>query len=65
LNGRGNRGFGAQLAIGGARPQQNNYRLDGVSVNDYSNGGASRSRGGRALCILCFATKCIASGEKR
>src|SRR6267143_1169577 len=24
-----NRGYGAQLAISGARPQQNNYRLDG------------------------------------
>jgi len=36
---RGNRGYGTQLAISGARPQQNNYRIDGVSVNDYSNGG--------------------------
>jgi len=38
-NGRGNRGFGGQLAISGARPQQNNCRLDGISINDYSNGG--------------------------
>jgi hypothetical protein len=37
--GRGNRGFGTQIAISGARPQQNNYRLDGISINDYSNGG--------------------------
>jgi hypothetical protein len=36
-----NRGFGAQVAISGARPQQNNYRLDGVSLNDYSNGSGS------------------------
>src|SRR6266566_1446842 len=35
---RGNRGFGQQLTISGARPQQNNYRLDGVSLNDYANG---------------------------
>src|ERR1700737_3456672 len=34
-----NRGYGAQLSISGARPQQNNYRLDGISLNDYSNGG--------------------------
>ena len=34
-----NRGYGAQLSISGARPQQNNYRLDGISINDYSNGG--------------------------
>ena len=34
-----NRGFGSQLSISGARPQQNNYRLDGISINDYSNGG--------------------------
>jgi hypothetical protein len=35
---RGNRGYGVQLTIAGARPQQNNYRLDGISINDYSNG---------------------------
>ena len=38
-NNRGNRGYGTQLSISGARPQQNNYRLDGISVNDYVNGG--------------------------
>ena len=32
------RGFGNQLSIAGARPQQNNYRLDGISINDYTNG---------------------------
>lgn len=37
LNNRGNRGFGGQLTISGARPQQNNYRLDGISINDYAN----------------------------
>ena len=36
---RGNRGFGAQLTIAGGRPTQNNYRLDGLSINDYGNGG--------------------------
>src|SRR3984893_8907916 len=35
---RSRRGYGVQLAISGARPQQNNYRIDGISVNDYSNG---------------------------
>src|ERR1700688_4105078 len=38
-NGRGNRGFGAQLTVSGGRPTQNNYRLDGNSINDYSNSG--------------------------
>src|SRR6202790_674545 len=38
-SGRGNRGFGAQLSISGSRPTQNNYRLDGNSINDYGNGG--------------------------
>src|SRR3984957_15549524 len=33
------RGLGSQLTIGGNRPQQNSYRLDGVNVNDYANGG--------------------------
>src|SRR5438552_4991234 len=35
---RGNRGFGAQLTISGGRPTQNNYRLDGLSINDHGNG---------------------------
>jgi hypothetical protein len=38
-NARGNRGFGTQMTIGGNRPQQNNYRLDGVTINDYSGSG--------------------------
>jgi len=38
-NQRANRGVGNQLSVDGARPQMNNYRLDGISINDYSNGG--------------------------
>src|SRR5712664_341968 len=37
--GGNNRGEGAQVSISGARPQQSNYRLDGISINDYANGG--------------------------
>jgi hypothetical protein len=36
---RGNRGFGTQMSISGGRPQQNNFRLDGINVNDYVNSG--------------------------
>ena len=36
---RGNRGFGAELTISGQRTTNNNYRLDGTSVNDYANSG--------------------------
>lgn len=43
---RGLRGFGDELTISGARPQQNNYRLDGISTNDYSNGGPGSVLGG-------------------
>jgi hypothetical protein len=43
---RGNRGFGSQVSISGARPQQNNYRLDGVSLSDYSNGAPGNVLGG-------------------
>jgi hypothetical protein len=43
---RGNRGFGQQLTISGARPQQNNYRLDGISLNDYPNGAPGSVLGG-------------------
>ena len=38
-NQRANRGVGNQLTVSGARPQMNNYRVDGISINDYSNGG--------------------------
>ena len=31
------RGLGNQMSIDGGRPQQNNYLLNGISVNDYSN----------------------------
>ena len=42
---RGNRGLGTQMTISGGRPEQNNYRLDGVSINDYSNGGPGSALG--------------------
>ena len=45
LNNRGNRGFGSQLTINGARPQQNNYRIDGISVNDYANSAPGSTLG--------------------
>ncbi len=38
---RGTRGFGSQLTVSGARPQQNNYLLNGTSLNDYANGSGS------------------------
>jgi hypothetical protein len=44
--GRGQRGFGNQIAIGGSRPQENNYRMDGISVNDYANAGPGNVEGG-------------------
>jgi hypothetical protein len=31
------RGLGNQMSIDGGRPQQNNYLLNGISINDYSN----------------------------
>lgn len=36
--GQANRGFGTQMTVSGARPRQNNYLLDGISLNDYANG---------------------------
>jgi len=41
---KGNRGFGNQLSNGGHRANENNYRVNGMSTNDYSNaapGGAT------------------------
>lgn len=34
---KGNRGFGNQLTNSGHRANENNYRLNGISINDYSN----------------------------
>ncbi|MGH9354493.1 MAG: TonB-dependent receptor domain-containing protein [Terriglobia bacterium] len=42
---RGNRGFGNQLSADGHRPNENNYRMDGISINDYSNGAPGSSIG--------------------
>jgi hypothetical protein len=41
---KGNRGFGNQLSNGGHRANENSYRVNGISTNDYSNaapGGAT------------------------
>src|SRR6516165_3055250 len=40
------RGLGSQLTITGARPQQNNYLLNGISMNDYANGAPGSILGG-------------------
>ncbi len=36
---RAGRGYGVEFAISGSRPVLNNYRIDGISVNDYGNSG--------------------------
>ena len=36
---RGNRGFGGELTVSGQRSTFNNYRLDGVTINDYAMAG--------------------------
>jgi Carboxypeptidase regulatory-like domain/TonB dependent receptor-like, beta-barrel len=43
---RGTRGYGAQLTISGTRPQLNNYRLDGISISDYTGGSPGSVLGG-------------------
>jgi len=42
---RARRGYGVQLTISGSRPTQNNYRIDGINVNDYANGGPGSVEG--------------------
>ena len=32
-------------SISGSRPTQNSYRLDGINVNDYANGGPGSVEG--------------------
>jgi len=40
------RGLGDEMSIDGGRPQQNNYLLNGVSINDYSNQAPGSILGG-------------------
>jgi outer membrane receptor protein involved in Fe transport len=44
-NNRGNRGYGTLLTISGHQPYENNYRINGVSINDYSNGSPGSAIG--------------------
>ena len=45
-NSRLNSGLGNQIIVSGNRPQQNNYRVDGISINDFSGGGPGNVLGG-------------------
>ena len=38
-------GSGAQMTINGGRPWENDYRLDGISINDYANGAPGSALG--------------------
>lgn len=42
---KGNRGFGNQLTDSGHRPYENTYRMNGVVINDYSNGAPGGASG--------------------
>jgi hypothetical protein len=42
---KGNRGFGNQLSNGGHRANENTYRINGISINDYSNGAPGGASG--------------------
>ena len=43
---RTTRGYGNEVSISGARPQQSSYRVDGISVTDNANGSPSSILGG-------------------
>jgi Carboxypeptidase regulatory-like domain/TonB dependent receptor-like, beta-barrel len=43
---KGNRGFGNQLSNGGHRANENTYRVNGIAINDYSNGAPGGASGG-------------------
>src|SRR5467141_554264 len=42
---KGNRGFGNQLSDAGHRANENSYRVNGRSINDYSNGAPGGATG--------------------
>src|SRR5260370_5586472 len=59
---RSNRGLGAQMTINGNRPQQNNYRLDGISVNDYA-GGSPASVLGQTIGVDAIQEFSVVTGN--
>lgn len=42
---KGNRGFGNQLSDSGHRANENSYRVNGININDYSNGSPGGASG--------------------
>lgn len=42
---KGNRGFGNQLSDAGHRANENSYRVNGIGINDYSNGAPGGATG--------------------
>ncbi|GAC1701792.1 MAG: hypothetical protein NVS9B4_05770 [Candidatus Acidiferrum sp.] len=42
---KGNRGFGNQLSDAGHRANENTYRVNGITINDYSNGAPGGATG--------------------
>lgn len=42
---KGNRGFGDQLSNSGHRANENTYRVNGIAINDYSNGAPGGASG--------------------
>jgi hypothetical protein len=59
---RSNRGLGSEMTINGNRPQQNNCRLDGVSVNDYA-GGSPGSVLGQTLGVDAIQEFSVVTGN--
>ncbi len=59
---RTNRGLGTQMTINGNRPQQNNYRLDGVTINDY-NGGSPASVIGQTIGVDAIGEFSVVTGN--
>jgi hypothetical protein len=59
---RSNRGLGSEMTINGNRPQQNNFRLDGVSVNDYA-GGSPGSVLGQTLGVDAIQEFSVVTGN--
>jgi hypothetical protein len=59
---RTNRGLGTQMTINGNRPQQNNYRLDGISVND-QYGGSPASSLGQTIGVDAIEEFSVVSGN--
>src|SRR5258707_12376215 len=59
------RGYGVELSVSGGRPQQNNYLLNGISINDYTNQAPGSILGGNLWVDAISELSILTSNQGR